>query len=165
MKCCPRKNYNYEYVHYNGENIKELQELADPVKVSQTETGAVIHLIERGHYNLCPEIGDFIVKKSCGEEISFELFNEDDFKDNFMDDYQLKERYLSEELLDLIEDVIDDASSEICQDAYGKKSPCDSCCYEEGYCDYDENGKAFFHRTDTCAIRKLRQKLKEIEGE
>lgn len=70
---------------------------------------------------------------------------------------------LTKELLDLIEDVLDDASSEICQDAYGKKSPCDSCCYEEGYLDYDENGKAFLHRTGTCAIRKLRQKLKEIE--
>lgn len=163
MKCYPRKIYNYDYVCYNGENIKELQELADPVKVSQTETGAVIHLIERGHYNLCPEIGDFIVKKSCSEEISFELFNEDDFKDNFRDDF--KEKCFSEELLDLIEDVLFDASSEICQDAYGKKSPCDKCCYEDSYLAYDENGKAFYHRTGTCAIRKLRQKLNEIEGE
>lgn len=84
MKCYLRKNYNYDYVHYTGDNFEELKELADPVKVSQTETGAVIHLIEHGHYNLCPELGDFVVKKSCGEEISFELFNEDDFKDKFL---------------------------------------------------------------------------------
>ena len=144
MKCYLRKNYNYDYVHYTGDNFEELKELADPVKVSQTETGAVIHLIEHGHYNLCPEIGDFVVKKSCGEEISFELFlyiNEDDFKDNFMD--ALEENYLSEDLLDLIEDVLDDASSEICQDDYGEEYSCDKCCYEEGYLDYDENGKAF----------------------
>ena len=72
---------------------------------------------------------------------------------------------LTKELLDLIEDVLFDASSEICQDAYGKKSPCDDCCYEEAYLDYDENGKAFLHRTGTCAIRKLRDKLKEIDEE
>ena len=106
-----------------------------------------------------------VIYKVDGDNFISDIYEEDDFKDNFIDEYQLKEKCFSEELLDLIEDVLTDASSEICQDAYGKESPCDECCYEEGYCDYDENGKAFYHRTGTCAIRKLRQKLKEIEGE
>jgi hypothetical protein len=72
---------------------------------------------------------------------------------------------VDEEFLDLVHDVLADASSEMCRDGYGKDYSCDKCCYEEGYLDYDENGKAFYHRTGTCAIRKLRDKLKEIEGD
>lgn len=71
---------------------------------------------------------------------------------------------VDEEFLDLVHDVLADASSEMCRSDFDDRS-CDKCCYEEGYLDYDENGKAFYHRTGTCAIRKLRDRLKEIEGD
>lgn len=95
MKCYLRKNYNYDYVHYTGDNFEELKELADPVKVSQTETGAVIHLIEYGHYNLCLEIGDYIVKKSYKEDISFEIFKEEEFYDMFNPSLEANENILT----------------------------------------------------------------------
>lgn len=72
---------------------------------------------------------------------------------------------LTKELLDLIYDVLDIASTERCRNDVGKKYPCENCSYQDGYCDYDENGKAFFHREGTCSIDKLYKKLKEIEGD
>jgi len=104
-----------------------------------------------------------VIYKVDGDNFISDIYEEDDFKDNFIDEYQLKEKYFSEEFLDLVYNVLYDASSEMCQDDYGKEYSCDNCCYQDSYLDYDENGKAFLHKEGTCAIKKLRQKLNEIE--
>lgn len=101
-----------------------------------------------------------VIYKVDGDNFISDIYEEEDFKDNFMDEYQLKEQYFSEELLDLIHEVLADASSEMCQDGYGKEYSCDDCCYQDAWLDKE----GIIHKEGTCAIRKLRQKLKEIEG-
>ena len=67
-----------------------------------------------------------------------------------------------EELMDLASGVCSIASSECCGDGHGKSWSCEDCSCQDGYLDYDENGKAFFHKLGTCDINRCSTKINEL---
>lgn len=66
------------------------------------------------------------------------------------------------ELIELASGVCSIASSECCGDGHGKFWSCEECSCQDGYLDYDENGKAFFHKLGTCDIHRCSQKINEL---
>lgn len=92
MKCYLRDKYTYSYIKYDGTNFEKIQNLLEPIPVTQLGEDVLVHLVTIGKPNLSIEKNQYLVVTYKNvSAVDYEVYNEDEFKEKFYTDEDLIE--------------------------------------------------------------------------